>query len=312
MLAIVVLMPAVSTAADDDSSTAADDEVWLISTRGITSDVCCANVEAPDLAVSRYDGRRLMLRSDLETLIQTVRTDSVRPNVIYVHGNNFKADEAIERAWFVRHQIRCQRGGPVPMRFIIFSWPSEQVTTVLKDIRIKADRTDAQGLYLAFFLRSIVDAPLSVTLIGYSFGGRVATGALHALAGGPLDGRRLSGETVTGFEAKLGLIAPALDRDWLLAGEYHGKATLNIDQISLMYNPRDQVLRRYWLLEPGGLSRALGSAGPIRFGNGADGRPVQINSHNCSRTVGRRHREEDYFSAECNAGRIMARMINSP
>ena len=61
-------------------------------------------------------------------------------------------------------------------------------------------------------------------MIGYSFGGRVVTGSLHALAGGPLGRRVLHGSTVTGANIDVGLVAPAIEDDWLGTGQYHGNA----------------------------------------------------------------------------------------
>jgi hypothetical protein len=286
-------------------------DVWMINTRHITSDACRADLNNPRFVVSQYDGRGRMVAADQQQLVDLIRQDPMTPTVIYIHGNNFAANEVYQRAFFVRQKILCCRNH-APMRFIIWSWPSEQVTSILKDVRIKADRTDAQGLYLALFLRQVADAPRPISLIGYSFGGRIVTGGLHALAGGHLGCRVIPGPHVTGFTAGIGLIAPALDRDWLMRGEYHGLATKNIDRIALMYNPRDQVLRQYWLLDPSDRSRALGAVGLMRFGTRLDNSAMPIKSYNCSRWVGRRHSEEDYFSSDCRAGCVMARLIDQP
>lgn len=178
---------------------------------------------------------------------------------------------------------------------------------LLNDVRIKAERTDAQGLYLAWFLRQTTEVPSGLTLIGYSFGGRVITGALHALAGGLLGGRKLPGEHLKGYGARVGLIAAAIDHEWLESNEYHGLATKNMDHMTLMYNPRDTVLRKYWMLDPATISRALGAVGPMKFARRSDGTPLPVISINCSRTVGRQHDELDYFSADCRAGRHLGR-----
>ena len=80
------------------------------------------------------------------------------------------------------------------------------------------------------------------------------------MAGGALGGRCLPGEPVEGADIKVGLVAAAVNQDWLRPGHYHGMATANMLSLSIMFNPRDTILKRYWLLEPG--SDALGAVGP--------------------------------------------------
>lgn len=308
----VVLILAWAVPASGEHSVVQEDDVWMINTRCITSQACRANLEDPSFSVSVYDGRHNMVLSGLDSLISLIQSDPSITNVVYVHGNNFLADEVMERAWFVYKQIKRNLQHDTAMRFIVWSWPSQPETTPLKDVRLKADRTDAQGLYLALFLRKIAAQQPPITLIGYSFGGRVATGALHALAGGSLGGATIPGEHLLGLDVHLGLVAPALDNDWLMDGKYHGLATKNIHNIALMYNPRDQILRRYWILRPSDWSRALGQAGAMRFGTRLDGSIIPVRSYNCSRVIGRRHEEEDYYSRECGAGCVMARLVEMP
>ena len=288
------------------------DDIWMISSRCLPPEACRAILQSPTFPVSHYDGERQMLPSDLESLLATIRTDAETHNVFYVHGNNFKAHEVLERAWFVHRKIHYGRQTQPPMRFIIWSWPSEPVTTLLKDVRLKAARTDAQGLYLATVLRQMSDIPAPTTLIGYSFGGRVVTGSLHALAGGRLGGRSIPGDHIQGFHAKVGLVAPALNSEWLTPCEYHGLASKNMDRLVLMFNPRDRVLQKYWILDPFDLESALGATGDLRPGRRADGTCLPVTTYNCSSTNGRRHLEEDYYGAKCGAGCVFARLIDSP
>ncbi len=287
------------------------DELWIINTRCLSSEACRINLDTPELAISLLDSQSKFQTSDLPAMLNAINSDEGIENVIYAHGNRFTQNEAIERAWYVYRNISRSRKTGVRIRFILFSWPSAQQGILLNDARIKAERTDAQGLYLAWLLRQTIEAPSGLTLIGYSFGGRVITGALHALAGGSLGGRRLPGEHLTGYGARVGLIAAAIDHEWLEYNEYHGLATKNMDHMTLMYNPRDTVLRKYWLLDPATISRALGAVGPMKFARRSDGSPLPVISINCSRTVGRQHDELDYFSADCRAGRHLAALIEN-
>lgn len=293
-----------------------DDEWWIINTRSITSEVCCADLSSPSLRVTKVNQSRAFDAQSTEQLIATLKTDPSKQTVIYVHGNRFTHQDALERACFVQRQLARCRQTDQPIRFILWSWPSEQTGVLLTDVRTKAQRTDTQGLYLAWFLREMqVDAnqpAAPLTLIGYSFGGRVVTGALHALAGGNLGGRTLSDGTLVGLSAKVGLLAAAIDESWLCPGEYHGLATKNIDRLTLMFNPNDIVLKRYWLLEKGNFARALGVVSSVRLGCRIDGTQVPVKSYNCAQSVGTHHDELDYYSRRCNAGGILSGLIAQP
>lgn len=289
----------------------ANDELWIISTRQLTSDACRAPLDAPDFKVMKLYENCQSEPASFAELAASIAAEPNSQTVVYVHGNRFTHCDAIERANFVYRKMVPHRCTGQPIRLILFSWPSEQEGVLLNDVRVKAERTDAQGLYLAWCIREINAQTASLTLIGYSFGGRVVTGALHALAGGTLGGRRLTGEQLSGVNARVALIAAAIDRDWLEPQQYHGRATLNMERMTLMYNPRDTVLKKYWLLDPATISRALGAVGPMRFNRRVDGTPLPVKSINCSRTVGREHDELDYFSAECRAGKHLAELIEN-
>lgn len=288
------------------------DEVWVVCTRHLTTEVCAANLTQPPFIVQRYDGFSSFAPASTEELLVAIAENPQRTNVVYAHGNRFTARDAVERASFIYGRISAERITDQSIRLIIWSWPSEQIGLLLKDARTKAERTDSQGLYMAWLLREIAAAsPAPMNLLGYSFGGRVVTGSLHALAGGTLKERRLPGAHLRGLQTRVGLIAAAVDSDWLLAGEYHGLATKNMERMTLMYNPRDRVLRQYWLLDPLDLSGALGAAGPMQFGPRHDGSRLPVRAINCSRAVGRRHDELDYMSDECGGGRELAALIEA-
>jgi hypothetical protein len=233
--------------------------------------------------------------------------------VIYVHGNLIDdRAEAISRGMTVYRGIRnCRTSDPVD--WLIWSWPSRKDGfRWLSDFREKAGRTDAQGLYLAWFLRRQVETPLPIAMIGYSFGARVISGSLHALAGGSLGGRSLGGATITDAGISAGMVAPAMEATWLCAHGYHGRATTNLQELSILYSRRDMVLKRYWLVDQIRSSVALGYTGPRVFGPRADGSRLPVRSRDCAETIGRHHRELDYYrQRRCNASAEMARLINA-
>ena len=284
-----------------------EDRFWLISTRQITSSVCYADLQSPALSISRLSPCGQRSEASLAEYLETIAMS--RNVVVYVHGNRMAACDAIARGLRVHSRIRtyqCEGGRD----WVIWSWPSAQEGILASDARRKAQRCDAQSLYLGWLLRHHAEQDVSTSLIGYSFGGRVLTGALHAAAGGHLGGRQLDGDPVVGMEVKVGLVAPALESHWLACRGYHRLATQNIDQLSLLYNHRDAVLKRYWLLSQVRGESALGYTGPTSFAPRADGTRLPVFARDCAPIVGLHHNELDYYNAPCSAARVMASLLN--
>lgn len=285
------------------------DRYWLISTRHITSTACRANLINPSLHISRLNRCGRTTPSSLEEYLATF--DPSRPRVIYVHGNRRSAPLAIERGLNVARELQCNRLDSTPMDFVIWSWQSDRETFAVADARIKAERTDAQGLYLAWLLHHHVAAGQPTALIGFSFGGRIVTGSLHALAGGVLGRRQLPNEPVIAANIDVGLLAPAVQSDWLTSRGYHRMATQNMNRLVLLYNQRDAILKNYWLISRIRGVRALGYTGPTRFAARYDGTVLPVRSHDCSPTVGKAHSEEEYYKRSCYAGREMASLLQT-
>ncbi|WP_153557108.1 hypothetical protein [Roseimaritima sediminicola] len=294
--------PAIRTAGTPQTPS---DSLWLLDTRRLTTNVCRADLQHPGFRISRLDRCG---RAAASSLAEYLAAEPEEVFVIYIHGNRMEAGRAAHRGLLVYRRTmahRCELTPPV--RWLIWSWPSAQEGLLLSDAREKAQRTDSQGLYLAWLMRELIDRGHRPRLIGYSFGGRIATGGLHALGGGNLAGRSLPPPHIQGAHVSAGLIAPALGEDWLCAHGYHGGATRNLASLTILYNRRDAVLKRYPFLDPG--SQALGYRGPQGFGPRYDGSRLPVRARNCAGTVGRRHVEADYYLGECNAGAEMYRML---
>lgn len=300
-----------SRSADDSSTEVGEpdhDRLWLISTRHLQRHTRCANLDDPQLRVWRLDSRGHRAVAGIDDYLATRQSD--RPVVVYVHGNRMDYCDAVERGLFVYRQVASRRCHAGPIDWVIWSWPSDQEGILLRDVREKARRTDTQGLFLAWLLRQHVHRDQPTALIGYSFGGRVVSGALHALAGGPLGGRRLPGESLTGAGIDVGMVAPALESDWMSSHGYHRFATQNLDRLVLLYNQDDTILKNYWRIRGIRNADALGYSGPTSFAPRADGSQVPVRSRDCSNAVGWQHREVDYYNAECSAGIEMASLIH--
>jgi len=299
----VVAQPASATSLADTEN----DRVWLISTRCITSSACCADLDRPALTVSRLGCNNRFLRVPLDDFLSTI--GSSRQVVIYVHGNRMNPSDArLHGVSIYKNCLRHRKSGPVD--WVIWSWPSTKAGFLTRDIRKKARRTDAQGLYLAWLLREQSTRSVPTTVIGYSFGSRVVTGALHAMAGGTLGGRSLSGPSISEASIGTGLIAPAIGSHWLSEHGYHSLATQNMRQLVLMYNRRDVILKRYWWIDRVRGRVALGYGCPAIFGPRVDGSQLPVRSRDCTSSLGFAHNELDYFIKGCGAGSEMAKLID--
>jgi hypothetical protein len=87
-------------------------------------------------------------------------------------------------------------------------------------------------------------------------------------------------------------------------------ATQNLDRLVLLYNRRDAVLKRYWLIDRVRGRMALGYSGPSSFAERFDGSTLPVLSRDCSPSVGLQHDELDYYRKSCRAGFEMARLID--
>jgi hypothetical protein len=212
--------------------------------------------------------------------------------LVYVHGNRFDPQKALHNGCLARQAMHARSTRDVPVRFVIWSWPSEQVPGVLRDVRLKAWRAHVEAFYLASFL-SRLRSDTRVSLIGSSYGARVITGALHLRSGGVLEGRHLAKRAVAS-SARVVLMAAALDNDWLSAGGYHCGALSQINALLLYYNSNDPVLRKYRLLDRNDRSHALGFTGLTTPPPGLA--MSRIRQADVSGFVGRSHREADYLS----------------
>jgi hypothetical protein len=250
------------------------DEVWLISTRSVAA---CGAVNASD---TPFDYWRLgaddqWQPADLESLLSTDDLDV--PTTVFVHGNRADHDKAIHQAWPVYRCLKESSDGR-RFRFVIWSWPADRIPGHnLPDLRVKAARSDVQALYLAWWVDQ-VRPNVPVSLIGYSFGARVITGALHILGGGEIDGHGLAQrKSPSRRPARAVLVAAAIDNDWLLPGHRAGLALDQVDQLLMTRNGSDRALRWYRMLDRRRGSCALGFTGPVHLaGFGPNEGKIQV------------------------------------
>jgi hypothetical protein len=291
-------------------------EVWEISTRHLPQSGCMATLDPHKFRVSRWMPSCGWIESSFEQYLASVRgseksnDDSAASldlhNIVYVHGNWMPANLTRDRGLLIGRYL-AQRAH-VPFRLTIFSWPSTREKHALADIRENAVVAEVQGLYLGTLLQQLpAEKPLGI--IGFSYGARAVTGALHALGGGTLCGRTLSAATYP-KEIRISLMAAAIDRAWMLEGGRHQYASRTISSIVNLYNSNDPILRRYHLISSSARSTAAGVAGIILPRNWlnlppGEGTAVAAPSHvrlrqfDCRTDLGRSHDERSYYR-ECS------------
>jgi hypothetical protein len=295
-------------AASDSDASALGDEVWLLSTRSIGTK-CDPRLMASGMRCERRmaDGRwqQISWNSTLAAFA------SPMPTVIYVHGN--RVDNGVDKSHglgFYRW-LAARKGAKAPLRYVIWSWPSSQIRGRIKDYEVKAARTQPCGWQLAWVIDQMpTTSPLA--LIGYSYGARVTTGALHVLGGGALGNLELA-ERVHPNRPPLNvaLVAAAMTAQWLRPEGFHGKAVSQAATLVLVNNQLDPAMRFYPISPMGNGAAALGFAGvPGRESLGDLGK--RIHSVDLTSTVGRHHALSAYLSTSSMFGQAIGEVVDLP
>jgi len=268
------------------------DQLWLISTRRTP---ICDPAGAKDIRLDYWhlDDDNRWLPADREAFLAA--DDPAVPTSFFIHGNRVDRDDAVRSGWKVYRRLHEQAAGR-RLRFVIWSWPADRVRgRNRRDVRVKAARSDVQGHYLARCVNRI-DPGVPLSMVGYSFGARVITGALHMLGGGRLAGRSLPEAAARQAPVRVVLVAAALDADWLLPGRYNGLALGQLDRMLITQNACDPVLKRYPLMYCIRGPQALGYTGPACLAQlGPDRKKIELLRLGCS--VGKAHKWNCYLSA---------------
>jgi hypothetical protein len=262
----------------------------------------------PAFGVQRYENPQGWSRAKFDQL--QADTARQRETVIYVHGNREDWATAQYRGMIAYHALVRVAGDPPPLRFVIWSWPSDQIRGPRNDVLAKAARSDYEAYYLAQFLAA-VDPQARVGLFGFSYGARIITGALHLLGGGTLVGLQLPDGTGTGeHQARVVLMAAALHDFWLLPDNAHGKCWSQIDRLLIQYNPCDRILRLYPHLDRCSRPQALGYSGfPWVSQLGDDA--ARLAQQNVSCEIGDQHHALNYLESATIMDQVQRYVLES-
>lgn len=221
--------------------------------------------------------------------------------VVVIHGNLTDSRAAVQygmTAAYRLERIQSRRDVQTGFRLVIWKWPSEKTFKGIRpDSQYKASLADRNGAALAGLLAAL-DTQSHITLIGFSFGARVAGSALTLLGGGQVNGAALPAEQIADAnrsQYNLILLAAAANcGDFSPCGKYAASLPL-LDQVLNVYNPIDKALKFYPLLYKGYSARAVGTA-PMAGTFGSLNSAAQIRSINAS-IFGPEHHFRNYFSS---------------
>lgn len=262
-----------------------ESDVWTVNTRCLPTPGCHpTTLNSPEYSHIR-NGR--WIPSSQEEFLADA--DPSRITCVFVHGNRMEPSDAHARGM---KALRRFARGSTPVRFVIWSWPSNQVARrPVKDARIKANRADGESWYLAKFL-SDLPANSMVSLIGFSFGARTVTGGVHRMSG--LVSRTDDPDAEDGprFRPRVILLAGAVPNHWILPNRYHGRVPYVADRIVSLHNPRDPALRFFHITDANGKPRALGANGVAARYFGANHAPLEQRDVSC--IVGKSHSFDRY------------------
>ncbi|HEV2972884.1 MAG TPA: hypothetical protein VGY55_23150 [Pirellulales bacterium] len=261
------------------------DQIWLISTRELG---CPSDGAARALRLWKYNGNGGWTDSTLAAFLAT--DDPSAATDFYVHGNFDSADDAVEQGFTIYARLAAHAAVNQGLRFVIWSWPTDQGKHPLRTTRMHAHRSDVDAYYLAWLIGRI-DVHAKIGLIGYSLGARVATGALHLLGGGQLLGLTVPADAKAPHRTvRAVLLAAAEDCDWISPGHPNGEAVPFADRMLLLNNGCDSALKLYPHLERCSSAEALGYVGVC---GPFDTQKIEQLDVCC--TIGKQHEWSRYF-----------------
>lgn len=228
--------------------------------------------------------------------------------VIYVHGNRVELGNDAAEGMAVYDSLVRARSKQEPLRYIIWSWPSGQIPGLIKDYKVKAERTNEVAWQLAWFVDQM-PAEMQISLMGYSYGARTVSGTMHLLGGGQLDQLRFTQRKHPNRPpARIALVAAAFDADWLLPGEIHQRALSQTDRMVVVTNRLDPAMRFFRLSTRHSRVDALGLAGVLnrdRLGTASN----RIQQIDVTAEVGRSHVIYDYLADEPKMNRMWRQLL---
>jgi hypothetical protein len=261
-------------------------EVWLVSSR---------QVSCPSENLTGLKYYRLLENQWIETPAEEFdrTSNQSRLNVFFVHGNRTDFKWASRRGLQAYDSFVASQNPGVPTRYIIWAWPSDQVSGLVTDFRIKAQRANREGHLFGNFLAGLPKDE-RMSLIGYSYGSRIILGGLQLLSGEKLFGRQLElPENYEPPEFRVTLIAAATGNGSLTPQATYGQAYPMMDRLLLVNNTADRALKLYKFLDRQRQISALGRgiAGRSLLEDGGE----RVEQFDFAKEIGHEHSLTGYF-----------------
>ena len=269
-----------------DGAEELNNEVWLVSSR---------QVSCPSDNLTGLKYFRRIQNQWVETSAEEFDRTPNRPrlNVVFVHGNRTDFKWASRRGLQAYDSFVDSQNPGVPTRYVIWAWPSDQVSGLVTDFRIKARRANREGLLFGTFLANL-PSDERVSLVGYSYGSRIVLGGLELLSGEKLFGHQLGlPENYEPPEFRVTLIAAATGNGSLTPKATYGHAYPMMDRLLLVNNTADRALKFYKFLDRQRRISALGRgiAGRSLLEDGGE----RVEQFDFAKEIGHEHSLTGYF-----------------
>lgn len=291
------------------------DEIWVVSSRGLGSRHC----DFQSLETRQYINGQWYSSNPSSLIVSGAWNPTEimtppgvivapKPMVMLVHGNSWSFTKAVQRGMQTYQETITPWHDKPPLRFVIWTWPSDSIAGPIRDIRIKSDRAEEHGFHLARFLQQLPSST-QVSIIGFSYGARVALGALNLLGGGVVNGGRISSTSMPSPQINVTLIAPAIRNDALVTTMPN--AYRQINHLFVMYNSRDRYLAFFRLAKFSGKTPALGFTG-IKCRGCLPNASARIDQFDAAQLVGRDHDYLEYIRDRSVEQRLRRNMFIGP
>ncbi|HEV3023956.1 MAG TPA: hypothetical protein VGX76_15885, partial [Pirellulales bacterium] len=305
VLGASVVLPCATCSADALRPTAparerTHDQLWIVSCRGAA--FSAADEDSTRLHYLAYRPTGIEATGPVSSPAWQTATsedfiasgDTRAITCVLVLGNGYTASETQAVGQKAYRHLVAGLAGDTAVRFVVWSWPSDHADTgPIKDLRIKAGRTWQVARSLSRWVDDI-EPTGGLSLLGTSFGARIVMEALELRAATSTDG---GSPSLSRPPTNVVLISAAVDNDWLLPGRRLDMALSQVDQLLLVNNTSDRVLKRYhWLYGRRSTATALGNSGlPVGVRLGPAGE--KVTQYDAASIVGRQHGCSAYFES---------------
>ncbi|MEP3481772.1 MAG: hypothetical protein ABJZ55_21195 [Fuerstiella sp.] len=247
--------------------------------------------------VSRYEKGSGYRSSDYSEMLS--RLEPGVPVCIMAHGSFVDTLSATRESCYTYHWIRSAAGGQ-RMQMIYFHWPSYRAISPL--IQLDTNQLGRQAARNGFYLADLISAlppECPVAILGHSHGSRVASSALHLLAGGVVQGYRHRSAGTNRRPIRTVFLAGAIDHHWLNPGERYDRALYSTQGILNLKNRSDPALAIYPLRLPLFTRRPIGNLGMTNADRRRIGPQSQkLVNFEVSAVIGHSHLWPYYFNSQ--------------